>query len=69
MTSRAKREQLAKEIKQIRKDISRKHANLTQSDISEQQELEKQLEPVVRPLKKLINLHDGFTIRMKKWMI
>lgn len=58
MTSRAKREQLAKEIKQIRKDIRRKHANLTQSAISEQQELEKQLEPIVQPLKKLINLRD-----------
>ena len=58
MTSRVKREQLAKEIKQIRKDIRRKHANLTQSAISEQQELEKQLEPIVQPLKKLINLRN-----------
>lgn len=58
MTSQTKRENLVKEIKQIRKDIKRKHRALTDSAITEQEELEKQFEPISQPLKKLVNLHD-----------
>ena len=58
MSSQAKRENLVTEIKKIRKDIKRKHRALTGNVIMEQQELEKQFEPITQPLKKLINLHD-----------
>lgn len=58
MSSQVKRENLVTEIKKIRKDIKRKHRALTGNTIMEQQELEKQFEPITQPLKKLINLQD-----------
>lgn len=58
MTSSAKREHLVQEIKQIRKDIKRKHRALTENMSIEQEELEKRLEPITQPLKKLINTRE-----------
>lgn len=67
MSSQVKHENLVTEIKKIRKDIKRKHRALTGNTIMEQQELEKQFEPITQPLKKLI-YKIYFKIRMLKWM-